>query len=126
MNSFHEIFQTNNLMLRFHEKKFNIHTYAQFQENVHENDLQRNDHSQHSHKLSISKDLQKTGTLNIFAQPPILESEHIDKLDNLHPPIEINTDYEKCDYIELSKLLRLTRPYLEFKKEICTYIQTSI
>ena len=112
-------------MLQFHEKNFNVHTYAQFQENVHENDLQRNDHSQHSHKLNISKDLQKIGTLNIFAQPPILESEHIDKLDNLHPPIEINIDCEKRDYIELSKLLRLTRPYLEFKKEICMYIHSN-
>ena len=116
MNSFHEIFQTNNLMLRFHEKKFNIHTYAQFQENVHENDLQHNDHSQRNHKLNISKDLQKIGTPNIFAQQLILEFEHIDKLDNLHPPIEINIDYEKRDYIKLSKLLRLTRPYLELKK----------
>ena len=103
-------------MLQFHEKNFNVHTYAQFQENVHENDLQHNDHSQHNHKLNISKDLQKIGILNIFAQPPILVSEHIGKLDNLHPPIEINIDYEKRDYIKLSKLLRLTRPYLELKK----------
>ena len=41
-----------------------VHTYVRFQENVHENVLQHSDHSQHIHKLNISKDLQKIGTLN--------------------------------------------------------------
>ena len=98
---------------------YNIHTYVQFQENVHENDLQHIDHSQHSHKLNISKDPQRIGTLNIFAQQPILEFEHIDIQDSLHPPIEISIDYEKRDCIELSKLLKLTRPYLELEKYAC-------
>ena len=91
-------------------------TCALFQENEHVNDLQRNVHSLRNHKLDKSKGLQMIGTQNIFVQLLIRESAHIDRPDNLRPPIELNTDYEKYGYIILLIQLISIRPYLESQK----------
>ena len=66
--------------------------------------------------LDKSKDLPKIGTLNIVVLQQVLEFEHIDRQDNLRPPIATNIDYEKCDYIIWLKRWKLIHPYLKIKR----------